>query len=229
MIKDVPRVAVLMCVWRRLHLLPKTLQQLIDQQWVDIDLYLWNNNFTHMVELESIVARYRPYLKIDIWHSTTNVGCFGRFIYAHQLKQRYPFFVVIDDDQYFDDWFIRTLWDQRQVGGVTACHAFRFIQNRCYWERLRPEPFDAVNYCGPGGMIFDSQILRHASFFACPEKFRIMDDIWLSYVFNHLMRVPMKKSSASVKMIDSANDTFHSLRSKKSEFLTELRRQGWRV
>lgn len=229
MIKDVPRIAVFMCVWRRLNLLPKTLQQLIDQQWVSIDLYLWNNDIGQSINLETIVARYRPYINVDIQHSPTNVGCFGRFFYAYQLRQCYPFFVVIDDDQYFDDWFVRTLWDERQAGGVTACHAFRFIQNRSYWERLRADPLDEVSYCGPGGMILDSQLIEHPSFFACPDKFWIMDDIWLSYVFHHVMRVPMRKSSASIRMIDSANDTFHSLRNKKTEFLTELRRQGWKV
>ena len=227
--RNFPRVAVVMCVWRRLHLLNRTLQQLIDQQWVHIDLFLWNNNFQKAIELESIASQYRPLLNIQIQHSRTNVGCFGRFYFAKQLRQRYPFFVVIDDDQYFDDWFIRQLWDEKQEGGVTGCHAFRFLNDQDYWKRLRPDPGDQVTYCGPGGMILDSKLLDHPSFFACPDQYWIMDDIWLSYAFNHVMQVPMRKASATVSMIDNVNDTYHSLRVMKTEFLTELRRQGWQV
>ena len=56
-----------------------------------------------------------------------------------------------------------------------------------------------------------------------------MDDIWLSYVANHVLKAPVRKSSAAVKMIDTAGDTWPTIRSKKIEFLEELRRRGWKV
>ena len=229
MIKDVPRVGVVMCVWRRLHLLARTLDQLSDQQWVKVDLYLWNNHFAAATAVEEIAARYRHRLDIQIRHSPRNVGCFGRFYFARQIRQRYPFIGVVDDDQQFDDWVIRQLWDEKQVGGVTACHAFRFGKDRDYWERHRVQPGDDVSYCGPGGMILDSQLIEHPKFFDCPQRHWIMDDVWLSYLFHHVMRVPMKKASPTVTMTDPANDTFHSLRGRKTEFLTDLRRLGWKV
>jgi hypothetical protein len=218
-----------MCVWKRIHLLPMTLQQLCRQIGVVVDFYIWNNNGSVVYKVEKIAATYRSDINIQIHHHPSNVACIGRFWLASRLRNRYPFVVFIDDDQQFNDTFLLTLWNERVSGGVAACHCLSFIKGEDYWTRTRPNPGDSATYCGPGGMIMDTRLLAHQELQTCHRNSWIMDDIWLSHFLGHKLGSPIVKSSAELVMIDRANDTFLGLRDKKRAYLDELRAKGWDV
>ena len=226
---DVPRIAVFMCVWKRLHLLRRMLDQLTQQHGVAVDFHILNNNPAIRSQLADIVAPYQRSLRIRMRHSSKNVGSFGRFVYAKDAGRHYPFVIFVDDDQEFDEDFLQRLWDEKIVGGVCSAYAYRFIRNDDYWKRIAPESGDRVEYCGPGGMILDSRVLASPWLYRGPPEGWMMDDIWLSYVFHHRLRLPMTKCSAPVRMTDRANDTWLTIRDEKSRFMMELRREGWRV
>jgi hypothetical protein len=78
-------------------------------------------------------------------------------------------------------------------------------------------------------MIIDSRLLDQAALFQGPPEALIMDDIWLSYLASHVFKAPIHKSSATVRMTDSARDTCNTIYHKKIDFLEELRDRGWRV
>lgn len=225
--KNRPSVPVMMCVWRRPHLLQRTIDQLAGQFHVQPRLYLWNNNRLLQEEIDRTIAENRHRLPIEVHHHHFNIGCFGRFMHAQPLLEQFPFFVIIDDDQQFDDDFLWKLWNDRIPGGVAASYARGFIRNEQYWERRDLEFGEKANYTGPGGMIIDARLLADPRLLQCPEEYWMCDDIWISYLLDHLIGAPMKRSSAVVKMTDIPNDTFHSLRQTKVDFLEELRRSGW--
>ena len=54
------------------------------------------------------------------------------------------------------------------------------------------------------------------------------DDIWLSYVLGHDLTAPLVRSSANVKMIDPASDTWPRIRAEKVGMLETLRDAGWK-
>ncbi len=137
---------------------------------------------------------------------------------------------MIDDDQIFDGNFLQTLWYERIVGGVVACHAFQFRRRKDYWGKERvAHAGAAATYCGPGGMIIDGRLLAARKLLECPRKYMMMDDIWLSYVLEHHLKAPLVKSSAKVDMIDPASDTWPRLREEKIGMLESLRDAGWKV
>ena len=180
-----PRVPVVMCVWKRVNLLPVTLDLLCRQQGVEVDFYIWNNNAAAGSEVERFAASYRAWMSIEVRHSLTNVACIGRFWLAQELRRRYPFVVFIDDDQYFGETFLFKLWCERTLGGVTACHCRDFVPGKDYWNRTMPAPGEPAQYCGPGGMIMDARLLASKEFRKCPKASWIMDDIWLSHLLGH--------------------------------------------
>lgn len=229
MSKTVPTIPVMMCVWRRPHLLQRTFDQLAGQFRVKPHLYLWNNNIAVRDEVDRIVAENGHRLPVSVRHSPTNVGCFGRFIHAQPLIDKYPYFVVIDDDQRFDEPFLHTLWHEKVELGAVAAYARGFIRNDPYWSRTRLEPGEPATYCGPGGMIIDRRVLADKRLLKCPDKYWMMDDIWLSHLLHHRRRATVRKSSAVVEMTDGKNDTYHGLKSNKVEFLDALRDKGWKV
>ena len=123
-------VPVVMAVWRRVHLLERTLSRLSMQNGVRAELHMLNNNSDAQTEIEQIAARFRSRLDITIAHSNNKSSCFGRFLYMHQLRHEHPFIVVIDDDQLFDDHFLRTLCEDRIVGGIAAVHRLSFSEEK---------------------------------------------------------------------------------------------------
>jgi hypothetical protein len=220
---------VIMSLWKRLPLLDRSLFQLAHQEGVRPTVYLLNNNPHVKQEVEKEVARYRSRLAIHVVHSDNSLSCFGRFVLARRIRNGSPFLFFIDDDQAFDRTFLRTLWHERTEGGITGCHAHRFRRSRDYWRKERSKAGRGADYCGPGGMIIDSRLLDQPALLRAPPEALIMDDIWLSYVANHVLKAPIRKSSAAVEMTDMAGDTWPTIHSKKIEFLEELRRRGWKV
>jgi hypothetical protein len=222
-------VPVVMAVWRRVHLLEGTLSRLSMQTGVRADLHILNHNPDAQAEVEQIAARFRSRLAVTVVHSDNASGCFGRFLYMRRLSQRYPYIVVIDDDQVFDDSFLRTLCEDRIAGGIAACHVFRFQRKKDYWHKQRLLPGRFANYCGPGGMIIDSRLLGSRRLLTCPRDYMMMDDIWLSYVVGHHLNAPIVRSGADVAMIDLPGDTWHRIRDEKILMLETLREAGWAV
>jgi Glycosyl transferase family 2 len=222
-------VPVVMAVWRRVHLLERTLSRLSTQKGVRAEFHILNNNFDARAEVEQIAARFRSRLAITIVRRDNESGCFGRFLYMRQLSQEYPYIVVIDDDQLFDDDFLRTLCEDRIVGGIAGCHAFRFQRRKDYWHKQQLRAGQLADYCGPGGMIIDSRLLGSRRLLGCPRDYMMMDDIWLSYVIGHHLKAPMVRSAAMVAMTDLAGDTWHRIRAEKIGMLETLRDAGWEV
>ncbi len=222
-------VPVLMAVWQRVHLLERTLDRLAAQEGVSVDFYIVNNNPTVAAAVEQLASRFAPPLRVAVAHGDNALGCFGRWVHLARLRHRYPFLVVIDDDQVFDSRFLRTLWEDKVAGGIAACHAFAFDARRAYWEKRRLRPGERATYCGPGGMIIDSRLLDSRRLLACPQEYMMLDDLWLSHVVDHHLRAPMVRSSAMVTMTDRAGDTWWRLYDRKIAALETLRRSGWRV
>jgi hypothetical protein len=225
--ENLPEVPVVMSVWRRVHLLENTLSLLAAQRGVRANLHVINNNPGMQAAIERIAAGFHSRMTITIVRGDNRFGCFARFLYMHKLRRRYPFIIVIDDDQVFGHDFLRTLWHDRIAGGVVGCHAFQFHRRKDYWRKQRLRAGAVATYCGPGGMIIDSGLLEAPALLACPSEYMMMDDIWLAYVLGHRLKAPMAKSAAKVEMIDLAADTWHRIREEKILMLETLRDTGW--
>lgn len=224
-----PSVPVFMCTWKRPHLFQMTLRQLENQQGVNVRFHVWNNNVAIADELDHALKQERGGLAPMVIHSDRNEGSIARFHMARAHANGDAYVVFIDDDQEFGTDFLRRLWDERSPGGATASYARRIVKGKGYWQRDKLKPGDRANYCGPGGMIVATSCLHVDELIRIPPPYTAFDDLWFSYVMDHVLRAPMKKSSASVRMIDPANDTSIYRKDEKAAFLEYLRARGWDV
>ena len=218
-----------MCTWKRPHLFASTIRQLTTQRGVNARLHVWNNNPAIAGALDDFIGSNELPIPVSAVHSDRNIGSIARFHLARDRADGKKFVVFIDDDQEFNEGFLETLWSNRVTGGAVASYARTILRGKGYGQRGHPKPGDAVNYCGPGGMILDSSCLLVDELHEIPEDFWMFDDLWFSFVMHHVLRAPMYKGYASVRMIDLDNDTSRPRYAQKSAFLQYLRRRGWEV
>jgi glycosyltransferase involved in cell wall biosynthesis len=224
-------LAIVMCTWQRLAKLPQTLDLLAQQTDQNFTFYIWNNN----VEIASDVERYvtQATLPVNVRHSEANIGGFGRFYYAHELRtQGYPYVIFIDDDQIFDTDMVKNFRTEACPDIFTGWWAWHFVAHGSYWLRRRVKRTgEAAHYVGTCGMIMDTTLFEHEDFFTdCPEKYRLgIEDLWLSYYAHHILGWHLSKSKVKFKAQLDSHGAVLQAWDKKTAFLNYLRKQGWGV
>ncbi len=227
--KQVANPAVIMCTWRRIDRLPITLAQLAAQKGSAPHLYIWNNNPDARAEVDRYVANAPAGLQVQVHHSPSNIGGFGRFHYAKKLAAHYPYVIFIDDDQEFETDTIQTLAREFKPRTIKGQHAFNFITPRSYWLRLPAGRGKPATYIGTCGMVADSQIFTHDILFDCPPEYRFIEDLWLCYVAEHHLGWRLRRSHVRMRFVIDTKNQFHGLMAQKTAFLRYLTNRGWRV
>lgn len=218
-------VPVVMCTWRRPHYFGRTLRSLEAQQGVRVALHVWNNNPAIAEGLERTAAHTG--FPARFHHSAENVGGFGRFHLARELAPTHPHVVFIDDDQLFGPRAIATLAGEAQPRSASGWWAYRFPLPPHYWLRVPVRRGGRAEYLGTCGMIIDSSAFLEERLFECPERFRFVEDLWLSYVADHLLGWTLRRSRARFRFIPDTRNQFTGLIGEKTEFLRHLTAQGW--
>lgn len=223
-----PVIPVVMCTWKRIALLPRTIELLNQQVNANPELHIWNNNWEDRKEVDEAVKD--AVFPVRIHHSQDNVGGFGRYYLAKELSEQFPFVVFIDDDQDFDEHALATFGREFKPKTISAFWSFGLTDPDDYWHgRIKPKPGDEVDYCGTGGMVADSQIFTEPKLFECPKKYWFVEDLWLSYFAKHVKGWKLYKSSVDIVAKDDGKDTYRSIKPLKNEFLRYLVDQGWQL
>jgi len=221
---DAP-VPVVMCTWRRPEYFSQTLRLLEKQHDVRIELHVWNNNPAIRDALEADARQSS--VAVTFRHSDQNIGGYGRFFLARELAARHPYVVFIDDDQLFGPSTIATLVSEARPRSASGWWAYRFPLPPSYWLRVPARRGRRAQYLGTCGMIIDTSIFEDPRVFECPERFWFVEDLWLSYVADHLHRWRLTRSRARFWFIPDTKNQFAGLVSDKGEFLRYLTEQGW--
>ncbi len=178
---DLTRPTVIMCTWRRVNRLPKTLQML-ENQTVKPNLLIWNNNH----EERGLVDEYLKNSTIDsrVFHSVKNIGGFGRFYLAKDVaKVGIKKVIFIDDDQIINTHYIENLLDEHASQTTHSGWAFQINNWRDYWDRKEVMPHEEVDYAATNGMIIDTNIfINDPELFECPARFWFIEDLWLTFI-----------------------------------------------
>lgn len=217
------KIAVIMCTYKRLHLLPKTLEMLDNQTDLEFSLYIWNNakdeNVREITEKES----HKYY--ISVMNSQNNIGGLGRFHMAGMLSndKRYEYVIFVDDDQIFDENFIKDFRSEARKDTISGWWAFKL--GKKYWDKIRAKPGESADYIGTGGMICpidtfqDSELIEKI-----PEKYKFIEDLWLSFYLKYEKGFTLKRSKVNLEFQEgeSIRDQFHELKSLKEEFYEYL-------
>lgn len=221
-------VPVVLCVWKRLDRLERTISLLEDQVDGPTELHIWNNDRRSRERVDEI-ARRSTKLDTYVTHSSRNIGGFGRFFLARELAGRRPYVVFIDDDLTFSTTMTSGLVSEWSPATIISQWSFRLLSSSDYDERIAGAPGESVDYCGTGGMVADTRIFSEPGFFSCPKRFWFVEDLWLSYYASHVLGWQLRKSGVAFEMDADGLDQSLILHRQKSALLRYLVRQGWSV
>jgi hypothetical protein len=221
------KIALIMCTWKRINFLQRTIDLLSTQLNKDFDFYIWNNNQSIIEQLNTII---KPYNWIKVKHSESNIGGIGRFYYAKEICNEYEKIAFIDDDQIFDNTLIQCFHNEYEPKTVKSWFAWKFKSNN-YWDRFRITTGEEANYCGTGGQIIDASVFNDSELLkTIPEKYKFIEDVWLSYYCNHKKNWKLKSTkTVKIQIQEDGHDQFVKLKELKTEFLRYLIKQGWKL
>ena len=225
-------VAIIMCTWKRIELLNKTLDLLCNQRNKNFVFYIWNNNTEICNDVDLICNKYEDRLSIVIKHSDKNIGGFGRFIIAKDLIDTYDKVIFIDDDQVFSNLMIDRFLKEFEPNTIKSRWAFRF-NNSNYANRYQMlDSNEIVHYCGTGGMIAPTSVFKCDEIYKIPNEFLFVEDLWLCYVANHFLNFNLKSiRSDFIEQIADGKDQstigFLSVKIKLLEYL--INDKKWKI
>lgn len=217
------KVAIIMCTWKRLHLLPYTLQLLNDQTNTKFDFYIWNNNSKIKNDINSIdFSKFK--FKAFVEHYPQNIGGVGRFYMANKLTDKYKYFIFIDDDLNFDKYLVEHLLEEAQPKTICGWWAYKILSK--YDHRQSLKVGEEGDYVGTGGMICPSNIFKNKKLFEeLPRKFLFIEDLWLSSFAKYECGYSLKKSKVNINFIpgEDARNQHFGLGALKVEFYEYLK------
>lgn len=192
------RIAVIMCIYKRLDKLPLTQKMLDNQTYKAFDFHIWDNS------------------------KDTNEGGMGRFILAAQLIDDYDYVIFIDDDQIFETTFIETLVSEAKPNTIVGWYAW--VIRGGYFDRTPAT--NKATYVGTGGMICDINVFKNPKIFEIPKKYWFIEDLWLSHIAKK-MGYELLKSKVHMEFMpgEAVRDQFtvNNLGPLKEEFLATLK------
>jgi len=205
---------VLICLWNRPARIHDILTMLDGQEFAaGVRLYLWNNKREHLRTYRKAIAEFAPVGSlrgVELAQSPYNVGSIGRFYWARLIARRYPGgpVIILDDDQDVESTFVDRAIGSYDPQSVTAWWAWTIVGDR-YWERREAGPHDVVDHIGPGGSVMPSTIFADDSFFTgIPDRFGLLDDIWLSY-FAKTHGLSLAKLDLRIEFVMDETNQFH--------------------
>ena len=222
------RVPVVMCTWKRVSRLPRTLE-LLAQQDVPAALYVWNNNRRERERIDETIAA-SP-IPAHVVHCRRNVGSFARFYVARELADTHDSVVFIDDDLEFGRSMVADQLASFARKTLSGWWAFRYRPDaRSYGERDRVEtPLAPADYVGVGGLVADASIFTEPRLFTCPRRYWFVDDMWLSYYAGHVKGWQLRRSRAEYEFDSDYHDLDLTLGPVKTRMLRYLKRRGWPI
>ena len=222
------RTPVVMCTWKRIGRLDRTLELLADQD-APATLYVWNNNRREAKRIDSLLAR-SP-IPAQSFHCNRNIGSFGRFYVAHGLAERHKVVLFIDDDQEFGRTMVADQLASFAPRSLAGWWAFTYRPGaRSYAQRDRVQaPLHRADYVGVGGMVADAAVFTDPALFRCPRRYWFVDDMWLSFFATHVHGWELRRSLAEFEFANDGKDLDLTLAMTKVRMFRYLKRRGWRV
>lgn len=221
-IKEKSETALILCTYRRLTNMPKILKKISSQTNKNFDLYISNNADGKDSKLISYFSKYGSDLFINVFIKNHNnkYKQFSRFYLARDLaKQGYKKIIFFDDDEVLPSSFIQDCYDQYDEDCIKSFYAHKFSDD--YWKKERLRMGELGNYAGTGGLVCSSKIFLDEDFFKCPEKYYIIDDLWLSYYVLNFTNYEIKLLNTEIQFIHDDKATFTNIVELKREFCNE--------
>ncbi len=222
---DPSSTLVVVCLYNRPERIDAILEQLAAQRGAPpLRLVVWNNARADDAHYRSRIRAFGSLgaLASVEFRSSPNIGGIARFIVARRLlggRSGIPF-VMIDDDQDFDESFIEGLLACHEPRSFSGVWAFFILGS--YWARVQAEPGGGASYVGTGGSVCDAGLVGTRGFFwRLPGRYGFIEDLWAS-MFAGSRGWDLTRAAIPVEFVAEETNQYHGLKDLKPEFYDYL-------
>lgn len=232
------KVAVVVLTWDRIRYLKYTLKQLSLQTYQDFDVYISNAN-TDPAAINTIKKYIKHFYTVNVTllNDSNDMYTFRRLTLGRDLaKAGYDVILYIDDDVTVDRKHISDCLNQYEPKTYKSGHAWAFYKNgKSYYKyRKRVRNLSSrVHYCGTGIAMLDASIFLEDGLFDYPEGALKIEDLWLSYYADHVLKWRLAPLSTDSVIggggLEALSREVRKQKINKDVFLQTLVSLGWEL
>ena len=224
------KTALLIPIWGRPHLLENTLRQLAGQTYTELDLIISNSNRDHDAHVDKLLGDIK--LPFDVTHRkdpNDRLG-FRRFDIARQLS--YDRYIFLDDDVTIGPNFTADMVAQYEPKTYHSWYCWQILTDN-YHDRVRVNNArQPIHYAGTGISMIDRAIVDRPELFDFPPAALFIEDLWLTYVVDHLYKWQIKNVKIPNIKLGGADDValykrVSEMTYRKIDFYRDLVATGW--
>jgi len=193
---DGPSVTVVLLTWRRIPFLKRTLMMLSNQTYQDFSVRITNANLDQRESIESIANQFSSKLNISVSHEGNDIKAFRRFTVGRELANSGTDVVMfIDDDISFGADYVERLIKEYEPKTYKSGFAWNFQRGGENYYKYRTRRWnndEKIHYCGTGISMIDASIFLDKRLFVAPEEAYYIEDLWLSYFAQSVLKWELK-------------------------------------
>lgn len=223
-----------MCVFQRPHNLEQIKIRLNNQKTNpnNFQLYIWNN--TKTIKDQDMLDKYfyDAFFNVKVFSGLTreNHGSQARFWLPLKPGASDPI-IFFDDDQLPHTIFVDYMFNEylKRPKSIQSWKSRRFTKESYWSESDNAKYGDLVDYVGTGGMVLEKSIFFDPRLLDIPEKFRRVEDLWLSYIARQFYNKDLVRINRRLDKLKDGQDQHKKFKLKnvKEDCFKDLRERGW--
>jgi glycosyltransferase involved in cell wall biosynthesis len=236
------KVVVVLLTWQRISNLKNTMALLAKQTYKNFDVHITNANLSDRAvsSIDKYVSVYRQKgMSISVSHDGNDLRAFRRFTVGKDLAEKgYDVVMFIDDDISFPSRYIQRCLEQYEPKSYKSGFAWSFHNKGSSYYKYRTRHWDnnqQIHYCGTGISMVDASIfLEKGLIQKAPEAAYKIEDVWLSYYAQHVMKWKLEYMETPGVIIGGSDSValykeIQKDKTNKDHFLRELVKMGWKI
>jgi len=245
-------VSVAICSYKRVYNMDALLQAFAEQDFAgNFEVIIWNNNFEAYREIDALYGKYKARMDLKVIHSTENFYCVIRLAIASLIRSE--FILICDDDVRPLPTYVSTFMKKAKEYGpdsVLCCrghvfkpHVLNEEEPQRFWTDYEHMIFfdesksdRQVHFLHADNCLIPKHLMQKALAYPMERyEFWLIDDYWLSFVFSHILNVPIWKIKATgaLSFTECADDPrialYHNPKviEQRINFYIYHMRRGW--
>jgi glycosyltransferase involved in cell wall biosynthesis len=206
-------VSVVICSYKRVYNMDALLQAFVAQDFSGrFEVIIWNNNYDARQEIDGLYEKYKQQIELKIIHSTENFYCVIRLAISSLIRS--DLVLICDDDVKPLPGYISAFINKSKEYGpesVLCCrgHVFRphaldeEMPHRFWTDYEFLKFYDEsktdrqIHFLHADNCLIPKHLMQKALSYPLERyQYRLIDDYWLSFVFSHILKVPIWKIRA---------------------------------
>jgi glycosyltransferase involved in cell wall biosynthesis len=238
-----PRVAVIVLTWKRKRAIKDVLDNLRRQTYKDFAVYISNGDPKNSMTIEKYANFFKAEYGMDVRvrHDGNDLLAFRRLIVAKELAEAGTDIIFyIDDDVMVPSDYIESCLDQYEENTYHSGFAWTLFNNGKNYYNDRERRWDnqyRLQYLGTGVSMIDAKIFLEdglTNLDTIPRGALKVEDLWLSYYADHILKWKLKYISMPAVKIGGADEValykqILSEKYTKQHFLLDLVKMGWKI